>query len=177
MLTKTKIICVSFCVIHLSACMTSGANHYTTPQPYDYQTTPLYPEGYDNTVVYSNAAFEEKQELVIPNSYHVGTAQSPIASKDLDKSWVNNQNPGNYTIQISEDEKAAHVAGVLQKAPKNEHMAEVKYQQNGKAYYKGLYGSFPTAEAATKALDALPADIKEGAKIESWGSVQQNVTE
>ncbi len=177
MLTKTRIICVSLCVFNLSACMTGEQHDYNNSYSYGYQVSPLYPEGYDNTVVYSETSFETKPAVMVPDSYHIGATQSPIASKDLDKTWVSSQNPKNYTIQIADDEKAARVAGTLQKAPKNEHMAEVKYQRNGKAYYKGLYGSYPTSEDANKALNALPADVKQGAGIQTWESVQQSVAE
>ena len=177
MLTKLKIICISLCVVNLSACMTGGQRSYSSAQSYDYQTSPLYPEGYDNTVVYGNTHYPSQQTVIVPDSYHVGAFQSPTASKDLDKTWVSSQNPMGYTIQIADDEKAARVAGTLQKAPKNEHMAEVKYQRDGKAYYKGLYGTYPDQDAANKALSALPEDVKQSAAIQTWGSVQQNITE
>ena len=177
MLTKTRIICVSLCVVNLSSCMTGGQHDYGNSQSYDYQTSPLYPDGYDNTVVYSNNVYETQQEVMVPDSYHVEATQSPVSSKHIDKSWVSSQNPMGYTIQIADDEKASHVAGILQKAPKNEHMAEVKYQRDGKVYYEGLYGTYPTSEAASKALSALPDDIKQAAGIKTWGSVQQTVME
>lgn len=179
MLTKTKVMCISLCVVNLSACMTGGQHDYSNAQSYDYQTSPLYPEGYDNTVIYSNDSYNTttQQTPVVPESYHVGSTRSPIASKDLDKTWVTSQNPASYTIQIAEGDKAARVAGTLQKAPKNERMAEVKYQHDGKEYYKGLYGTYPNQEAANKALNALPDDVKQGAAVQTWGSVQQNITE
>lgn len=175
MLTKSKLICVSVCIVNLSACMTNAPHDYNNSQSYGYQVSPLYPEGYDNTVVCSNNLYDTPQERVVPESYQMKA--SPVASKDLDKTWVNSQNPTGYTIQIADDEKAARVAGTLQKAPKNERMAEVKYQRDGKAYYKGLYGTYSTSEEANKALNALPEDIKQGAGIQSWGTIQQSVTE
>ena len=177
MLTQTKMICISLCMVNLSACMTSGQHDYVSNQPYDYQATPLYPEGYENTVVYTTDSYNTPQGMQTPNNYPVTTKQSPVASKDMDKAWVTSQSPTGYTIQMSENEKASYVARALQKAPKNERMAEVKYKQNGKDYYKGLYGSFPDAESATKALEALPGDIKQAARIETWGTVQQSLVE
>lgn len=176
MLTNIKIISISLCAISLSACMIDDGQDMTSNyQSYDYKNTPLYPEGYDSTAIYSDET--AKKEVVVPESYHVGAMQSPVSPKDLDKSWVRSQNPMGYTIQIANDEKAAHVAGALQKAPKNERMAEIKSQRDGKANYIGLYGTYPNYDAAHKALDALPADIKQGAGIKSWGSVQQTVSE
>lgn len=180
MLTKTKLLGISLCAMNLSACMIDQGqysnSHY---ESYNYENTPLYPEGYENisSVDSDQARPQATSTVVVPESYHVGTYQSPTPPKDLDRAWVNDQNPQMYTIELADDEKPARVAGVLQKAPKNEHMAEIKYQNNGKEYYKGLYGSYPSAEAAQQALSALPQDIKQSAGIKTWGSVQQNVSE
>lgn len=176
MLTQTRIVCLSLCIVNLPACMTAEHHDYSNSQSYDYRASPLYPEGYDNTVVYSSP-YESPKEIMVPESYHVGATQSPITSKDMDKSWVSSQSPMGYTIELADGEKAAHVAGVLEKAPKSEHMAEVKYQRDGKAYYKGLYGTYPNYEAANKALSTLPDDLKQRAGIKTWGSVQQNISE
>ncbi len=178
MLTKTKVLSLCICTIGLSACMTSGGqNNNQNYQSYNYDSSPLYPEGYDNTNVYMDQSASSSREVVVPESYHVGSYQSPTSPKDLDRAWVNKQNPQSYTIEIADDEKPARVAGALQKAPKSEHMAELKYQRDGKDYYKGLYGTYATPEAAQQALSALPDDVKQGAGVKTWGSVQQNVTE
>ncbi len=173
MLTKTRVLSVCLCAVSLSACMGGAGQTYNSNyQTYHYDAPPLYPDGYDNTPVYMD---EPSQNVVVPESYHVSSYQAPTPAKDLDRTWVNSQNPQAYTIQLADDEKASRVANTLQKAPKNEHMAEVKYQRGGKAYYKGLYGSYPSAEAAQQALSDLPADIKQDAGIQTWGSVQQSV--
>ncbi len=78
---------------------------------------------------------------------------------------------------MADGEKASQVAQTLYKAPKNDRMAQIKYQRNGKDYYKGLYGSYDSPEAAQKALDALPPDIKQGAGIKNWSNVQGNLNE
>ena len=56
-------------------------------------------------------------------------------------------------------------------------MAEIKYQNQGKAYYKGVYGSYPSFDAAQQALNNLPDDVKKGAGVKTWGSVQSSVAE
>ncbi len=181
MLIKTRIIGVSLCALGLSACMTDGSNDYTTN---DYQknmsqNSLIYPESYENAGIYDtpSARGETQHQVVVPETYHVGAYHSPTSPKDMDKSWVNSQNPQGYTIELANGEKASQVAGVLYKAPKNERMAEVQYQQGGKPYYEGLYGSYPTQEAAQQALNTLPDDVKQGAGIKTWGSVQSNVSE
>ena len=176
MLTTIRILGVGLCAVSLSACMIDGTNSSSGYQPYDSQPSTLYPEGYDSTVGYGYQA-ESKKEVVVPESYHVGAYHSPTPPKDLDRTWVSNQNPQGYTIEVADDEKAARVAGTLQKAPKSEHMAEVKYQRNGQTSYKGLYGTYPSQEAAQQALSALPEDVKQGASVKTWGSVQDNLGE
>lgn len=179
MLTKTRIVSISLCVVSLSGCMLDGTNNtsYRSDYPtYDYQPSPLYPESSDNVSYYGPPA-ESKNNIVVPESYHVGSVHSPTASRDVDKTWVNGQNPQSYTIEIADGEKASQVAGKLQRAPKNERMAEIKYQRGGKAYYKGLYGSYPSYDAAQQALSALPDDVKQNAGIKNWGSVQNNLSE
>lgn len=177
MLTTFRILSISLCAVNLSACMIDGGQtNNGNYQSYNYENAPLYPEGYDNTSVYMEQPVTS-HGVVVPESYHVGAYQSPTPPKDLDRAWVNNQNPQSYTIEIMQGDNAARVASALQKAPKNEHMAEVKSQRGSKPYYTGLYGTYPSAEAAQQALSALPEDLKQSAGVKTWSSVQQNVSE
>jgi septal ring-binding cell division protein DamX len=115
------------------------------------------------------------QQVAVPDSYHVSEYQPPVSFKDRDRTWVSGQNPQGYTIELAEGEKASQVAQTLYKTPKNDRMAQVKSQVNGKAYYKGVYGTYPDAASAQKALDALPDEVKKSAGVKSWGTVQQNL--
>ncbi len=172
MLNKNRIAGLLICVSSLSACTSSHDDAYTGYQPYTYDGTQLYPEGYENT----NYSLEEKH-VVVPDSYHVSAEHSPTSHKDIDREWVNQQNAEGYTIELATGDKASQVANTLQKAPKNERMAEVKYERNGKIYYKGLYGTYKSREAAEQALGALPPDVKQNAGIKTWSSIQSNVDE
>jgi hypothetical protein len=147
--------------------------------------TPKYQvSAYDESQMYapvnyssSNTGYRDSSsgQVTVPNSYHVGEYHSPISFKDRDKSWVSSQNPQAYTIEVAEGDKASQVAQKLYKTPKNDRMAQVKSQVNGSAYYKGVYGTYPDEASAQKALDALPDDIKQGAAVKNWSSVQQNL--
>lgn len=179
MLTKIKFICISLSIIPLSACMTmNGSGNYNHSQPNEYQMSPLYPEGYENTVIYSNNPYALPSDLSMSENNTSGKpAATPIASKDVDKTWVFTQNPASYTIRVSENEKASQVARTLQNIPKNERTAEVKSQQNGKVIYQGLYGSYPSQDAANNALNQLPQAVKQGATVETWSAVQQSIAD
>jgi len=172
MLNKNRIAGLLICVSSLSACTSSHEDAYTSYQPYTYDGTQLYPEGYETT----NYSLEGAH-VVVPDSYHVSAEHSPTSHKDIDREWVNQQNAEGYTIELATGDKASYVANTLQKAPKNERMAEVKYERNGKIYYKGLYGTYKSREAAEQALSALPPDVKQNAGIKTWSSVQSRVDE
>jgi septal ring-binding cell division protein DamX len=173
MLIKTRIFGVSLCAFSLSACMLDGSSGYTNYyQP--SQNTQLYPDSYETTNYNYNPPIESEHKVVVPETYHVGAYHSPASPKDMDRNWVNSQSPQGYTIELTNGEKPAQVAGVLSKAPKTERTAEVKYNNGG---YAGLYGTYPTQEAAQQALSALPDDIKKDAGVKSWSNVQEHVTE
>ena len=176
MLANIKFLSVGLCAISLSACMIDGTNSSNDYHSYEAQPSTLYPDGYDTNVGYGYPT-ESKKEVVVPESYHVGAYHSPTSSKDIDRTWVSNQNPQGYTIEVADDQKASRVAGTLQKTPKNEHTAEVQYQRNGQVSYKGLYGTYPSQEAAEQALSKLPEDVKQNASVKTWSNVQNNISE
>ncbi|HVT62916.1 MAG TPA: SPOR domain-containing protein [Legionellaceae bacterium] len=155
-------------ILSLSACMGNGTNRdlffWDTPN----DTTPLYPETYD-TSHYDNR--NTQKTVVVPQSYHLSVG-NPIASKDEDKQWVASQNPNGYTIQIANDSKPAPVANKLQQVPKTERSAEVKSQSGT---YLGLYGSYPSREAAEAQRNLLPEHVKDQAQIKEWQSIQSEM--
>lgn len=171
MLTKTKITIALLSLSILSACSTHNPNGYVNYQGYWYEGSEIYPEGYDNNTNYADYP-QQKPQVVVPETYHVGSSHNPTSFKSIDKSWASQQNPNTYTIELANGEKASGVANTLQKAPKSERRAQIKYQQGGKTYYKGVYGTYPSKEAAQKALQSLPEDVRGSASVESWGSVQ-----
>ncbi len=176
MFSKTRVLSICLCISGLSSCTTIyGPKTYTNYQYSAESTTQLYSDGYSDGGYYSDS-YQEKT-VVVPESYHVGVNHSPTPHTDRDKDWVNSQNSQSYTIELADDEKASAVANTLYKAPKSERMAEVKYQRDGKAYYKGVYGTYPSYEAAQEALKALPEDVKQKAGVKTWGSVQSGVNE
>jgi septal ring-binding cell division protein DamX len=176
MKNKKNFIVLGFCVVNLCSCMVDDNESYTPSYSTDTYESQLYPTvNYTNHDTVYNYKYSNSEPVTVPDSYHVGEYHSPVSFKDRDKTWVSGQNPQGYTIEIAEGDKAAQVAQKLYKAPKNDRMAQVKYQVNGKSYYKGVYGTYPDAASAQKALEALPAEIKQGATVKNWSSMQQNL--
>ena len=138
MLNKTKLLSLCLSITGLTSCMTDSSSTYDDYKTYTYNTSTqlYYPQGYDNTNYYSDAAPTEQKVVEVPESYHVGAYHSPTPHTDVDRSWVKSQNANSYTIELADGDKPSDVAGTLQKAPKKERMAEVKYQRGGKAYYR-----------------------------------------
>ncbi len=176
---KIKLLFVGISICNLSSCMVYKDYNKVSYRTYAYDQTQLYPQAdyrmYNYGYVNQNTPVQGN--VNVPDSYHVGEYHSPVSFKDRDRNWVSSQNPQGYTIQVADDEKASRVAQKLYKAPKNDRMAQIKYQRNGKSYYKGVYGTYSSQEAAQKALDELPPDIKQGAGVTPWGNIQNNLNE
>lgn len=177
-----SLLVIGICSVSLSSCTAYEESYTPSYETYSNSNSQFYTQDYSqmNNYKYTYATrydIQQTQQVAVPDSYHVGEYHSPVSFKDRDRTWVAGQNPQGYTIEVADEEKAAHVAQKLFKAPKSDRMAQVKYQRNGKPYYKGLYGSYDNAEDAQKALDALPPEIKQGAGVKNWGSVQNNLNE
>ena len=111
---------------------------------------------------------EQRQQVRVPNSYHVGRYRSPESHQSRDQRWVNRQRSGGYTIEISRGSKASQVAKELMRAPKNNRTAAVR---SGGGYV-GVYGTYPSYDDAKRAFEKLPSDLRRKARIKSWGSVR-----
>ncbi len=184
MLHKTRMLGMIVCAASLSACISNNPTGSAGYQSYSYEGRDVYlengdyPENYRGNYQGSYQYPQKtKKEVVVPETYHVGSYHSPTSHKDRDRQWVQSQNPQSYTIELADGDKASQVAGKLHKAPKSDRMAAIKYERGGKAHYKGVYGTYNSYEAAQQALNALPADIKQEANIKPWGSVQRTVNE
>lgn len=180
MLTKIRTAGVIACAALISACTSYNPYGYANYRSYVYEGRPLYPEVYETDLYYSKYPtyeYKERKPVVVPETYYMGPSGSPVSHKDQDKTWVEGQNPKSYTIEIADQAKAASVAGKLQNAPKTDRGAAISYEKDGKTYYKGVYGTYPDANAAQKALDSLPPAIKDGANVKTWGTVQSTVNQ
>ncbi len=168
------------CCVSLSACMIDGTSSHnsfdgTSQQP----GTMLYPEGYEG-YTQTHAGYDlpddgatayqpSTHHVVVPASYHVGAISNPISPQDSDQSWVAQQNPQHYTIELAANDKASVVASTLAQAPKTARTAEIQ----DRSEYKGFYGSYTNKEAALEAYEHLPDALKTQAKIETWADVQR----
>lgn len=168
--TQFKLALIGLCAFTTSSCTMMDKNEYSNSPTYAYD--PAQPYTLNNyTMINYDYGYQQKKEVVVPDSYHVGAFHSPVSFKDRDQTWVNSQNPNGYTIELAEGDKASQVAQVLYKTPKNDRMAQVTYDRDGKTHYKGVYGTYTSAEEAQKALNALPPDIKNSASVINWSSV------
>ncbi len=170
MFENVRFFTICFFSAALTACATHEVHDQNFPGSYSYQ-----PSQYQNieSPNYDYSSGYSESTATVPDSHYTGSYRSPTSHKDMDRNWVDSQNPKSYTIQIGESDKASQVAGRLYKAPKTERSAEIKYDRKGQSYYKGVYGSFNNQEDAQKALNSLPPEIKQGSEIKSWSSLQE----
>ncbi|MCW8407806.1 SPOR domain-containing protein [Legionella sp. PATHC035] len=168
---KINLALIVICAFAMSSCT---KDEYISYPAYSYVDITQRPYNIDSyNMANYNYGYQQKQQVNVPNSYHVGELHSPVSFKDRDETWVNSQNPKGYTIELTEGDKASQVAQVLYKAPKKDRMAQVKYERDGKTRYRGVYGTFGTPEEAQKALNSLPPELKSSASVINWSSVQQ----
>lgn len=179
-MSKMQAMTLCLCVSAMSGCVSvDGSEPSHQPyQPYSYNEMQYYSQSDYMTGDY--ASYNEvypRSQASVPDSYHVGASHSPQSAKNRDRDWVTTQNPQSYTIEVADDEKPSQVAKKLYQIPKNDRMAEIKYQRGGKTYYKGLYGSYASEDEARKALNSLPEEVKKGAGIQNWQQVQSHVSD
>jgi hypothetical protein len=173
---KISTVGIIACAAFISACTSYNPYGYANYRSYVYEGRPLYPEVYEaDLYYYKPSSYQERKQVTVPETYHVGAYRSPVSHRDQDKTWVDGQNPQGYTIELADKEKASEVAGKLQQVPKTDHSAAVPYEKEGKIYYKGVYGSYPDQESAQRALNSLPPTIKDEANVQTWGNVQNSV--
>ncbi|MGQ3888959.1 SPOR domain-containing protein [Legionella sp. CNM-1927-20] len=169
----------------LASCVRITDTPYPAAYTYSgYDDMRYYSQIYSQGVNYKeyndindNNMLSSTREVKVPESYHVGAYHSPTRAKDRDRSWVSSQNPLGYTIELADEEKPAQVAKKLHLAPKHDRMAEIKYQRDGRDYYKGLYGSYSSKQEAENALNNLPPELKQGANIKDWSSIQSSASD
>lgn len=165
---KKQALCalLTVTVISLSACQSTSLSDIWSDDSDNKTNSVYYPE---------NSATPTKttpvRTVTVPQSYYLSEGK-PQSHKNVDKNWVNEQNSSSYTIELATG-KASSVAEILQNSPKDQRMAQVAYG-NGK--YAGVYGTFPSQSAAQAALDKLPPDLRKNAQIQSWDTVQENVS-
>ncbi len=99
--------------------------------------------------------------------------QTQVSAKNVDVSWVKQQNPKGTTILIASDDQPLPVSMSLMDTPKDQRSAALKYDQNGKPHYSGVYGSYTDKESAELALNKLPENLKSNAKVVNWSDMQQ----
>lgn len=174
---KTRVVVLGVSLLGMVSCSSLDEEVSSDYPSYAYTFNDkrmVYPQN-DYSMSQYTYTPQATESVEVPDSYHVGAYHSPVSFKDRDRDWVKNQNPQKYTIELADGDKAAQVAKKLYKTPKNDRMGQVQYYKNGKTYYKGLYGSYDSPEAAQKALNAMPSDIKSGAQVKNWGNVQGSV--
>ena len=174
--------CISGCILSLSACVLDGSptwdggvnDGYFTPEIRDSYNTPIIDtqEEYRSNDSYYTHSKSNPPQVSVPQSYHLGYANTPPSPKDEDSLWAANQNPNDFTIQVKKDAKPSQVAKALQELPKNQRSVELKSHSGT---YLGLHGNYSNREAAEAQLNNLPSDLKSQAKIETWGSIQNEV--
>jgi septal ring-binding cell division protein DamX len=135
----------------------------------------IYPVNspYDNEFISNDKAVEKTETRPLPK--FVKTAEVPqqqVSAKNVDISWVEQQNPNAMTIVVASDSKPMPVGMALTETPKDQRSAALKYEKNGQVQYTGVYGTYSDRESAELALQKLPEKLRSNARIENWSNMQ-----
>ncbi len=165
-LTGAAIISLSACqpITSLGDMWSSNSDYDNTPNNTASPTTSKAPQPTTTTSSHPGG-------VQVPSSYYLANG-APISHQDVDKNWVDQQSSSGYTIQLATG-KASSVAQTLQAAPKDQRMAQVQYNSDGKPMYMGIYGTFDSKSDAEAALAKLPPSLQQSAQVQSWSNVQE----
>lgn len=164
---KNKIVLILPCICILSACSTLTEPNAPTKE-YIYPVNNPY----------------EREMLATPNEEYteskplptfVKTAEVPqrqVSAKNVDVAWVQQQNPGALTILVATEDQPLPVGMALTQTPKDQRSAALRYERNGHMQYSGVYGSYADQETAEQAMQKLPDELKNKAKIVSFSQMQ-----
>lgn len=160
----------------LQACSFGSFSRYNA-DGYDYDNYYVDEEGNRRPSYYRSrgGGHYRRQRVSVPHSYHFSGGNSPRTHKNRDANWAQSQNPNAYTIQLSSGEKASTVAKDIATTPKFERAAQIKYEQNGRKYYRGVYGTYSSREEAEKAMQRLPSNVRQKAAIKNWSRIQDGM--
>jgi septal ring-binding cell division protein DamX len=159
---KIKLSLLATFMVFLNACSWNTPNSPTREMVYPIDN----PYGYEDSNTQQDAQALPK---------FVKTAERPqmqVSAKNMDVEWVRKQNPSEYTIMISSNDKPLVVSQALMEIPKNQRSAALKYEKNGQVYYTGVYGNFSDSAKAQETLNSLPENVRHEANVVEWNRVQ-----
>jgi len=82
------------------------------------------------------------------------------------ESWILEQDPGHYTLQIMSFGQEMGIAKTLEEIPQKEKFSYFKYRKDGKVWYRLAYGIYPDRKSAQAAVaKGLPKAL---GKIDPW---------
>lgn len=172
--------CVSLSSCQLPSSMTDvwsdDWNGHVNAQENTQQPPKLYGTPTTTTTVKKgegNVNTTPTSKVVMPPSYYLAKGK-PVSHQSSDKAWVSNQEATGYTVELASGTAPA-VAQTLQNAPKDARMAQVQYDSNGQPVYVGVYGTYPTQEAAQAAVAKLPSNLQSSATVQPWSNIQDKI--
>jgi outer membrane assembly lipoprotein YfiO len=101
---------------------------------------------------------------------------SAAASTAGSEGWIRAQPRASFTIQVLGLAQEAGVRDFLARHPMDRETAWFRTERNGADWFVAIAGSYPNAEAARRAIDSLPAEVRRNQPwIRSIGSVQDAI--
>jgi len=106
------------------------------------------------------AAPKDKTHQAKPKKRYHGAPLPKDLADAKDTSWVAKQNPEHFTLHLAGSYDLASLLSVAQTVPNKSDVAYYEVSVKGKSWFTLIYGDFSNAQAAKKALQTLPEEIR-----------------
>ncbi len=83
---------------------------------------------------------------------------APVVSSPQD--WVKTQNPNHYTLQLASSTNADLIRKYFEENALTGKAGYYKNKREGEYWYALVYGAYPSAREANKAIASLPEDLR-----------------
>ena len=163
---------------------TAPAQQMTTPAP---ETSMMAATADESQMTDTMAASDSTDSVTTGMMAAGGTATSQpetmtenTASEDgiHREAWLLQQNPDNYTIQLMSTLQEQPLVRFIQQHQLEDDGAYYKKHYDGKTWHTLVYGTYPDANSARTAMEALPDDLHAlGPWLQNIRNVQQSIRE
>lgn len=109
-----------------------------------------------------HSAVDSGMSIAATTTQNVAVKTSQTDSKAIaDESWIKQQNPQHYTLQIAASNDLNKLLSLAKTSPLQKELAYYKYQRKGNLWYGLLYGSFEKQSEALAHSKNLPEEYKD----------------
>ncbi|MGD9386126.1 MAG: SPOR domain-containing protein, partial [Thioalkalispiraceae bacterium] len=132
----------------------------------------------DITITVGSSEDDWRVHVVDPEAGKSNTASFRVTQFDQgyqkDK-WILTQNPGDFTLQLFGTNKQTNAEEFIQQHRLGDEAGYFYSRDDGKDWYRVIYGAFPDKAAAQQAASSLPASLKVKPWVRRLDDIQASI--